>query len=86
MLTPVGAEVLTRKFEEMDELNTKEDRYRLLFFLGLHCYRLILFHQLLRKVKTCMFQYNLLFIISATDSTRFSMNHSMTSLLQWMQF
>ncbi|XP_004290635.1 PREDICTED: uncharacterized protein LOC101308336 isoform X2 [Fragaria vesca subsp. vesca] len=28
MLTPVGAEVLTRKFEEMDELNTKEDRNR----------------------------------------------------------
>ncbi|XP_024164996.1 uncharacterized protein LOC112172060 isoform X1 [Rosa chinensis] len=28
MLTPVGAEVLTRKFEEMDDLNTKEDRNR----------------------------------------------------------
>ncbi|PRQ26012.1 hypothetical protein RchiOBHm_Chr6g0289961 [Rosa chinensis] len=36
---PVGAEVLTRKFEEMDDLNTKEDRYRL-----------ISFHQLLKKV------------------------------------
>ncbi|XP_050364652.1 lysine-specific demethylase JMJ31 [Argentina anserina] len=28
MLTPVGAEVLTRKFEEMDELNTMQDRNR----------------------------------------------------------
>lgn len=28
MLTPVGAEVLTRKFEEIDQLNTKEDRNR----------------------------------------------------------
>lgn len=37
MLTPVGAEVLTRKFEEIDQLNTKEDRYMLILFHQLFC-------------------------------------------------
>jgi hypothetical protein len=39
VLSPVGAEVLTRKFDEMDELTIEEDRYFLIctIFISVSC-------------------------------------------------
>lgn len=79
LLSPVGAEVLTRKFDEMDQLIVEEDRYVLI-----HADWLVYSYE-----RVCCIQFSLiiyLVMFLGTNSTRFFMVYLMTSLLQWMRY
>lgn len=74
-LSPLGAEILTRKFEEMDQIVAEEDRYLYL----------IQFCPLKKEVSICL--YSLINLVSVgTISTRSFMVCLMINLLQWRHF
>lgn len=79
LLSPVGAEVLTRKFDEIDQQNTEENRY-LSIILGVNPDLVVLCYVV--TLASLLF----FFMVSGTNSTRYSMGFLITNLQQWMLF
>lgn len=73
VLSPVGAEVLTRKFDEMDEQALEGDRYFLI------CTNSISVSRGFKKITPVIVAA---FLITGINSMRFSTVHLMTSLQQ----
>ena len=73
----MGAEVLTGKFDQMDQLTAEEDRYMLT--------SIIVFVLFFKEVDSAL-PFCVLSKSSVINSTKLFMVHLMTNLLQWMQF